>query len=895
MPEKEEVNAQAVLDAIICAPDSLGKYRDALAMLAVLKQRDRVVESAYNRAVREDAKLYVAKLATRSMYADADAAMAVVEAMLELDAACDFDAYMQFMEWDRPPKKRFYQPRRDVLLPVAMDLQDLFDGRIELYSLSTPPRVGKALAFDTKVLTRRGFVNHGDLTIRDEVAGPDGLFHRVLAIHEPCEMQYVVEFTNGEKVTCHGNHEWTLYSRNAGKTVTIETKELAKRSLHSGSMGSRGSRYSYQLESREPLRGCAQQLAVKPYTLGAWLGDGRNNNPDICGAEEDYAIVEGIVADGYGITWKCKHKTTGVMYYGFGMGLRGGLQRYGMCHSKRRTEKHIPDEYLVAPIEDRLELLAGLLDTDGTLVRDEHRYTFSTADEELGKGFEALVSTFGWRVSHTVYEPTTSSSGVRSRRPCHTYSFNPTMPIPCRLERKRLHEFSKQRKVAVKSVEPCDDGSMGNCITVEGGLYCVGSTMVQTHNSTIGCFFMSFSIGNHPEDAHLMTGFSDKLTSSFWYEMLGLITDSDTYRFARVFPDADFVDKNAANETIHLVKRGRFPSLTCRSIGGTLTGAVEVGQRGILYCDDMVEDYEQALSADRMDKLYEAYLSQARDRKLDGAREFHIGTRWVPNDIIGRLEVEYEGDRRMRARRIPALDENGESNFDYQFGLGFSTEYYEEMRRMLCNAGAEDNWSAKYMCSPYWKEGRLYETDDLRFFEELPEGEPDIVMAVCDTKTKGPDYCVQVVDAVYGDDHYIIEVVCDDGLMESIEPRLADQLAACNVSMARYESNVAGGKIARDVEGMCIARGLPIVMKTKYSTENKETRILADSGWVKRKCLFRSAETRGSEYDRFLSQLLSYNVKTKNKHDDVPDAMSMLRRFCDSSLKAKAVAVKRPF
>ena len=556
MPENGEVSAQAVLDAIICAPDSLGKYRDALAMLAALKERDRIVESAYNRAVREAAKRYVAKLATSGRYSDADAAMGLVESMLELDAACDFDAYMQFMEWGRPPKKRFYQPRRAVLIPVAMDLQDLFDGRIELYSLSLPPRTGK---------------------------------------------------------------------------------------------------------------------------------------------------------------------------------------------------------------------------------------------------------------------------------------------------------------------------------------------------STIGCMFMSFSIGNNPEDAHLMTGFSDKLTSSFWYEMLGLITDSDTYRFARVFPDAAFVDKNAANETIHLVKRGRFPALTCRSIGGTLTGAVEVGKHGILYCDDMVEDYEQALSADRMDKLYDAYLSQARDRKLDGAREFHIGTRWVPNDIIGRLEVEFEGDSRMRARRIPALDENGESNFDYQFGLGFSTEYYEEMRRMLCNAGAEDNWSAKYMCSPYWKEGRLYETDDLRFFEELPEGEPDIVMAVCDTKTKGPDYCVQVVDAVYGDDHYIIEVVCDDGLMESIEPRLADQLAACNVSMARYESNVAGGKIARDVEGMCIARGLPIVMKTKYSTENKETRILADSGWVKRKCLFRSAETRDSEYERFMSQLLSYNVKTKNKHDDVPDAMSMLRRFCDSSLKAKAVAMKRPF
>ena len=550
------LSLQAILDSVVESQDSIEKYKDALDLLREFKAQSPIVESAYNRALREDAKSYIKALVTARAYEQADSLLLLIEQMLELDASSDFDAYMQYMEWGRLPEKRFYQPRRDVLLCVAMDLQDLFDGLISLYSLPTPPRVGK---------------------------------------------------------------------------------------------------------------------------------------------------------------------------------------------------------------------------------------------------------------------------------------------------------------------------------------------------STIGCFFMSFNIGNHPEDAHLMTGFSDKLTYSFWSEMLSLITDEDTYRFARIFPDAPFVDKNAANETIHLVKRGRFPSLTCRSIGGTLTGAVEVAQHGILYCDDMVEDYEQALNADRMDKLYDAYLSQARDRKLDGAKEFHIGTRWVPNDIIGRLEIEYEGDPRIRTRRIPALNEKGESNFNYQFGLGFSTQYYEEMRRLLINAGAEDNWSAKYMCSPYWREGRLYEVDDLRFYEELPEGEPDIVLAVCDTKTRGADYCVQVIDCVFGEDHYIVDVICDDGLMESIEPRLVDKLVANKVSLARYESNIAGGKIAHDVEGLCHKAGLPITMKTKYSTENKETRILADSGWVKARCLFRCTEIRNGEYERFMSQLYSYNMKSKNKHDDVPDAMSMLRRFCDASILAKAQPMARPW
>ena len=355
------------------------------------------------------------------------------------------------------------------------------------------------------------------------------------------------------------------------------------------------------------------------------------------------------------------------------------------------------------------------------------------------------------------------------------------------------------------------------------------------------------------------------------------------------------VDKNAANEVIDLNTKSRFPTLTCRSVGGTLTGAVEVGHKGILYCDDMVEDYEQALNSDRMDKLYAAYLSQLYDRKLPGAKEFHIGTRWVPNDIIGREEMAHHGNPRYRFRRIPALNENGESNFMYHNGMAWTTEKWLEIKEKLTRDGLDDNWSAKYMCDPYWREGRLYEEDDLQFYEELPEGEPDIILAVCDTKTKGPDYCVQVVDYVYGDNHYIKDVVCDDGLMENIEPRLVDSLVSNNVSIARYESNVAGGKIARDVEGLCISRGLPIVMKTKYSTENKETRILASAGWVKKRCLFLCDEKRNSEYRRFMVQLLSYNAKTKNKHDDVPDAMSMLCNFVGSTIKAKVTPIKRPW
>ena len=409
--------------------------------------------------------------------------------------------------------------------------------------------------------------------------------------------------------------------------------------------------------------------------------------------------------------------------------------------------------------------------------------------------------------------------------------------------------------------------------------------------STMGIFAMTWNMGRHPDDANVMSGYGDKLTVGFHSEALDLITGDD-YRFHEVFPTSNLKDKSMAAETIDLHRKKRFPSLTCRSVGGGTTGAVEIGSKGWLYCDDMVKDREESLSADRMDKLYAAYLAQLKDRKKDGAKEVHVGTRWVPNDVIGRVIDLYEGSERVRVINIPALDENGESNFDYLYGVGFSTKYYDDMRRSLIAAGEDDEWCAKYMCEPYWKHGQMFPPEELRYYDELPEGEPDAVIAVCDTKGKGGDYCVQPVGYVYGDRHYIHDVICDNSLPEKHKPRLVDCLVKNDVSLCRYESNVAGSEIAYQVEAKCRERGLPLRIDTKYSTENKETRILADAGWVKERCLFR-ATPPNPDYRRFMEMLTRYTVEGKNAHDDAPDAMSMYKRFACGMAKAVATPMAR--
>lgn len=409
--------------------------------------------------------------------------------------------------------------------------------------------------------------------------------------------------------------------------------------------------------------------------------------------------------------------------------------------------------------------------------------------------------------------------------------------------------------------------------------------------STICIFFLTWIMGRSPTSANLMSGHSDKLTKGFHQEALDIIC-SPEYRFGEVFPDAPFVDKSYADETISLRRKGRFPTLTCRSVDGTLTGAVEVGRDGLLYCDDLVSDREEALSADRMDKLYSAYLNQLRDRKLDGARELHVGTRWAPNDPIGRIEEEHEGDPRYRFVRVPALGADGESQFTYAYGLGFSTAYYEDMRRSLTDAGEGDSWAAKYMGDPVWMGGLTFPREDLLVYSELPDGEPDAVISVCDTKDKGKDYEVAPVAYVYGDRYYVEDVVCDNGLPETVEPKVVDMYVRHRVSLAQFESNSAGGRAADDVADACRACGLDIDMRKKFSTENKETRIIADSLWIKRHCLFRADEPT-PDYRRFMGMLTHYTTEGRNKHDDAPDAMSMLKRFASASRLAKVEAVHR--
>lgn len=783
-----------------------------------------------------------------------------------------FDHYMQYVEWNREPHRKFWLPRRRVLMGLCNDLQDLEEHRIKFLGVSMPPRVGKLLSDDTPILTAGGWKRHGELKVGDRVLNPDGEFIRVTHVFPKCYANIRVHFSDGTHIDCHENHEWVVFNRHKHKTEIRETHSMMD-DFETGKANTRKHRYFYQLPKIAPIIGEQKDLPVAPYSLGAWLGDGRNNNPDICEPACDRVIVDRIITDGYPISWQTVHKTTGVEYYGF-KSLRGRLQALGMCHSRKRTPKRIPDIYLTASLEQRLELLAGLLDTDGTLIAKDHRYQFSTTEPELRDDFISLISTFGWRCSVKAEPPKLSSSGIQGRKTVYVIGFNPTCFIPCVVERKQLHEFSKQRRIAISGFERIEP-VQGNCISVEGGVYLAGDRLIPTHNSTLCIFFLTWHMGRHPDDASAMGGHSDTLVNGFYGELNAVLDPDGEYLWHDVFPHAQIESRSAKYLQINLNHPKRFQTMTCRSAEGTWTGAIDISRDGILYVDDLIKDLEESLSPSRLDAKYNIYLNQMKDRMKDGALQLMVGTRWNVMDPLGRVREQYRGNPEYRFTVIPALDSNGESNFQYDYGVGFSTAYYRDMKNSIDDC----TWCAKYQGAPYIRQGLVFPPDSLlRYNGILPDGQPDRIIAACDVAWGGDDYLAMPIVYIYGDGSmYCVDVVFSNANKTFTQPAVVGKLLIHRPHQVQFEANNGGTEYAQAVDKMLREKMCVLNISTRRAPGNspKLSRIIQYAPDIM-KIHFLDFDHSTPEYRNFIEWLCSFVSLGKNVHDDAPDALAQL-------------------
>lgn len=412
-----------------------------------------------------------------------------------------------------------------------------------------------------------------------------------------------------------------------------------------------------------------------------------------------------------------------------------------------------------------------------------------------------------------------------------------------------------------------------------------------TSKTTVGEFFMSWAIGRHPEDYNLFSSHSGDITRMF-YDAVLAITTSEVYRWKDIFPDVFIESQNAKMETLNFGKFKPFKTLQCRSIDSKNAGVVRCNR--YLYCDDLIGGIEEALSKPRLDKLWTKYSVDLRQRKKEGCKEIHVATRWSVHDVIGRLKLLYDNSERAKFIAYPDIDpKTGESNFEYDYGVGFTKAFFEDIEKSMDDV----SYKCLYKNEPIEREGLLYHEDELRRYLTLPVGEPDAIIGICDTKNKGTDFLFLPVAYMFGTDCYIENCICDDNSDYGVQyERCSNIIVEHKIQKCEFESNNGGDRIALEVSKKVEEKGGRCSISTKYTSANKETKIIVNADWVKKHCLFKSKELYEikDDYGKMMAFLLSYSVAGKNSHDDVPDGLAQLALFIDVGIGAAASYIDSP-
>ena len=729
-----------------------------------------------------------------------------------------FDDFLVYLEWNRDAKEKFYLPRRRILKKVVDAFQDMDDGKLDEMFLQMPPRVGKLIADRVPVLTTRGFKPHGKLKVGDYVFSADGKPAKVLAVHAKWYANYEVTFSNGEKIKCHGNHEWVVerkdFKAGVRKVAIMETEKIKE--LLKDRKKFNKEEYPVWITRKEIVNGKKRKFDIEPYE--------------------------------YGFNWK------------------------------ELVENGIKMEYITSDRESKMELFAGLVDGLLRIKDDYYVLVLNNAmkgikeESKFVKDLKVLLSSLGINFAISEYATKTG------RNKMMWITLPNDIIVPNRIESKKIIKNTVyEQKTNIINIEklPVEKWEQGNCITVERGTYLVGERLIPTHNSSIAMFFISYILGKYPEMSNLYCAFSDVITRALYNGVLEIIQDPNTYLWNEIFPECKIANTSGKDETIDINRAKRYPTLTSRSLYGSLNGACDC--RGYLISDDLLSGIEEALNPDRLTTAWNHVDNNMLARAKEGAKIVWIGTSWSINDPISirkrLLEERPEyANRRWVSLNLPALDENDESNFNYDYGVGFGTEFYKQRRSSFEANNDIASWLAQYQQAPIERQGTLFEPNFMRYYNgELPEGEPDRIFMACDIAWGGGDYLSAPIIYQYGEDCYVHDLVYSNEDKSVTRPLVIDAIIRNKVQAANFEANNGGSEYCEYVTNELKKRGYKLNIRSVPAPTNKkkEARIFDKAPEI-RELWFRDAKCRTKEYSLAMQSLFSFTITGKNRNDDFP-------------------------
>lgn len=416
--------------------------------------------------------------------------------------------------------------------------------------------------------------------------------------------------------------------------------------------------------------------------------------------------------------------------------------------------------------------------------------------------------------------------------------------------------------------------------------------------TTIEKFFNSAVIGWFPKDFNLFYSHSGDITRMYYDGVYDIVTNTDEYTWGEIFPNLKVTGTNAKMEQFNVGKYKPFPSVQCTSVGSKNAGKVRASK--FLLVDDMIGGIEEAMNHAILDKLWDKYAVDARQRKIqdtDGknCKEIHIATRWSVHDVIGRIQNMYAGNKRVKVIAVPDIDPvTGESNFDYEFS-GFTKEFFADQQLLM----DEISYKCLYKQEPIEREGLLFPEDKIRRYFNFPHGTPEIITAQCDTKGKGTDFFVLPVLQKYGEDYYCIDCVCDNTADYELQYENAANVLVNNEAQeCEFERNAGGDRVAMEVNKRVEAKGWICNITDTPTETNKEARIFQCSNWILQHVIFKDSSLYkpNEPYGVMMSLLKQYSLSGKKQLDDVPDVFSNFAlRITQGNRVAKVEAAHNPF
>lgn len=420
--------------------------------------------------------------------------------------------------------------------------------------------------------------------------------------------------------------------------------------------------------------------------------------------------------------------------------------------------------------------------------------------------------------------------------------------------------------------------------------------------STLIMMFVLWIMGIDDERSNLYSSYTDSVCKVFYNGILEVLTDSKTYCYGDIF-QSKIASTDAKDLLLNLGRKKKYASLTSRSLYGTLNGACDCN--GIIIGDDLVSGIEEAMSKDRLKAVWSKVDNNFIPRAKENAKMLWIGTRWSIIDPQGvRIDL-LENDEKFKNRRwkilnTPAVNDDDESNFEYMYGVGFSTDYYQQRRASFERNSDIASWAAQYMGQPIERDGSCFSPEDLRFYNGvLPDVQPDRVFMVIDPSWGGGDYTAGLVVKQYGNDLFIPSVIYSNADKTVTQPMICAAVEKYGVTAMKIEGTKTTASYGEDIDKRLREKNIRINMTintSHFTGMGKRDRIIARSSDIRERMIFLAEGKRKKEYSQFMQNLYGFTFTGKAvKHDDAPDVCAMCIDYVTNGTLAKAEVVKRPW